>query len=121
MVHRTAEDFEIGILVESSDPMPRRRFSDEPVFGMIIGCAVSLDLDFENVQKRNFFSVTVTSFAASEAVRNLSPDQPYPFSCEKADPRDTAMVMLIGISKANNTIESHGVTYLHLELFRDDE
>jgi hypothetical protein len=77
---------------------------------MAIRCAFLTKVRFEDIKKCGFSSVWVASFLAGKATGNLSPNKANPMLSDKADSCHAAMIMLVGVGEADNSIGLHGVT-----------
>jgi hypothetical protein len=98
----------VGRLVESAKQTPGL-LRHIHIFRVAVGAAFLVEFGLKNVQERGFLSVWIAGLLSGEAAGNLPADKADPLFCDKADSGYTAMVMLVGVGKAENPVV--GVTF----------
>jgi hypothetical protein len=74
---------------------------------MAVGTALFAELGFEHIENCRLRSVRVTGLLAGQAAGNTSTHEPDPLFCDKTDPGDTTMAVLVGVGKTENPVDAH--------------
>jgi hypothetical protein len=66
---------------------------------MALRCALLAELGIKNVEERGLIAAAVASFFDGETTRDLSANKADPSLGREIDPRNTAVVVFIGVRK----------------------
>jgi len=108
LVHICFKKLRVARLVEAAKQAPvlARHIR---IFGMAVGAAFFVELGLKHIQYRDLFSVRIACFVSGETAGNLPADQADPPFRYQADSSNTAMVMLVGVCKADDPVGPRGV------------
>jgi hypothetical protein len=105
-IHVFGEKARVARFVESPHRAPRL-VGYIYILRMAVGAALFAEFNFEDVQQRGLTSIGIAGFLYRQAAGNTSTHEPDPLLCDKTDPGDTTMVVLVRVGETDNPVDAH--------------